>query len=196
MPYNYDSIEQQLRLAAKAGNTALVESLLEQGAQIDAAPSPRTTAFGLALRYRHFDTARLLLQRGASTCLANARTLEELRFLQACGVKDDPLEHIDARNIQDLEAYCRSIATAEEAVITLSLHPDPMLIAPTTIAEAEQERSSLQQDLTWEILKARMQPGDELWKFDNGMWDQFAGRMGYVLIRQGSKIMHITTLRN
>lgn len=38
-----------------------------------------------------------------------------------------------------------------------------------------------------------MQPGDEIWKFDNQAWGAMAGRKGYALVRNNEIIDHITT---
>lgn len=38
-----------------------------------------------------------------------------------------------------------------------------------------------------------IQPGDEIWKFDNQAWGAMAGRKGYALVRNNEVIDHITT---
>ncbi len=43
-----------------------------------------------------------------------------------------------------------------------------------------------------------MVPGDELWKFSSGAesWGQLAGRGGYVILRNGEHVAHLTTMMN
>lgn len=50
----------------------------------------------------------------------------------------------------------------------------------------------------WDALKARMQPGDELWSYRSpeASWMQLAGRGGYALVRNGEVIDEICTVLN
>jgi hypothetical protein len=50
----------------------------------------------------------------------------------------------------------------------------------------------------WEALKARMQPGDELWTFSSSAqsWADLAGRAGVALVRHGEIIERIVTIMN
>ena len=43
-----------------------------------------------------------------------------------------------------------------------------------------------------------MVPGDELWKFNSGAesWRHLAGRAGYVVVRHGQQVAHLTTIMN
>ena len=47
----------------------------------------------------------------------------------------------------------------------------------------------------WQMLKAKMLPGDEIWYFssDPESWRHLAGREGYALVRDGDVIDAITT---
>ena len=219
MPYDYDSLEHQLRLAAKSGDRASVAALLEQGVDIHASPPSGMTAVYLALKYEHLDIVRLLLQHGASVSLFAAKTLEQLCFLQENGVMDTPYNQ---RNYEDqrllhafesgslnwetvqaerrlLHAYEKGTLSWEEVLIARDKLPDPTLTTKTTVQEAEAAHCSTGNPFgylhkQWEMLKARMQPGDELWDFDNGLHDQLAGRNGYKLVRQGRVIAQVTTM--
>ncbi len=57
--------------AARNGDTRAVDSLLQQGAKIEAKDRDGLTALALAANYRHPDTAKLLLQRGADPIAGN-----------------------------------------------------------------------------------------------------------------------------
>lgn len=50
----------------------------------------------------------------------------------------------------------------------------------------------------WEALKARMQPGDELWTFASSpqSWRDLAGRAGIALVRDGQIIERLVTMMN
>jgi hypothetical protein len=50
----------------------------------------------------------------------------------------------------------------------------------------------------WEALKARMQPGDELWSFASSAqsWQDLAGRAGVALVRHGEIIERLVTMMN
>jgi hypothetical protein len=50
----------------------------------------------------------------------------------------------------------------------------------------------------WEALKARMQPGDELWTFASSpqSWRDLAGRAGIALVRNGQIIERLVTMMN
>ena len=50
----------------------------------------------------------------------------------------------------------------------------------------------------WETLKARMQPGDELWTFSSSAqsWADLAGRAGVALVRDGEIIERMVTIMN
>jgi hypothetical protein len=50
----------------------------------------------------------------------------------------------------------------------------------------------------WESLKARMQPGDELWTFSSSpqSWRDLAGRAGIALVRNGQIIERLVTMMN
>lgn len=43
-----------------------------------------------------------------------------------------------------------------------------------------------------------MVTGDELWKFNSGKesWQHLAGRAGYVVVRHGQQVAHLTTIMN
>jgi hypothetical protein len=47
-------------------------------------------------------------------------------------------------------------------------------------------------------LLALMTPGDELWKFSSSAesWRNLSGRAGYVVLRKGEQIAHLTTIMN
>jgi len=80
-----------------------------------------------------------------------------------------------------------------------------------TIAEAEADNPGISDDRLlrypeaarpfgfanrqWETLKAQIKPGDELWSFSSSTesWQQFAGRMGVALLRDGKAIEVIVT---
>jgi hypothetical protein len=46
--------------------------------------------------------------------------------------------------------------------------------------------------------KAKIQEGDELWKFssDKQSWDHYAGRAGYMITRNGKTVAELVTLLN
>jgi len=50
----------------------------------------------------------------------------------------------------------------------------------------------------WEALKARMQPGDELWTFASSpqSWRDLAGRAGIALVRNGQIVERLVTMMN
>lgn len=50
----------------------------------------------------------------------------------------------------------------------------------------------------WESMKAKMQPGDELWEFRSPewTWEALVGRAGVVLLREGQEIAWIITSMN
>ena len=50
----------------------------------------------------------------------------------------------------------------------------------------------------WEALKARMQPGDELWTFASSpeSWRNLAGRAGIALVRNGQIVERLVTMMN
>ena len=50
----------------------------------------------------------------------------------------------------------------------------------------------------WEALKARMQPGDQLWTFTSSWqsWRDLAGRAGIALVRKGQIIERLVTMMN
>jgi len=50
----------------------------------------------------------------------------------------------------------------------------------------------------WKALKARMQPGDELWSYrsPDASWVQLAGREGYALVRNGEVIDDICIVKS
>ena len=193
MAYDYKSIEHKLRIAARDGDKESVVALLEHGVQINAATPSGMTAYRLAWKYQHLEIARLLLRSGASVFLDDARTLEELHFLKECGVKQPTLGDIDARVVL---RYENGQISRNDMEIALGRRRDPTLTMQTTIEDVETEGVFRHGNSRWEILKECMQTGDELWKFDKGKWDQFAGRMGYVLFRQGRLIIRIVTFLN
>jgi hypothetical protein len=107
------------------------------------------------------------------------------------------------------------IVHAESAVA-----PDRELIERKTIAELEAEYTLRPDQLhesdrsgpraqfllkpfgalntQWEALKARMQPGDELWTFSTSAqsWQDLAGRAGVALVRHGEIIERLVTIMN
>ena len=58
-------LSRKLRQAVKFGRINEIESLLEQGADVDAPNSAGPLSLILAIRYGQVDAARLLLERGA-----------------------------------------------------------------------------------------------------------------------------------
>jgi ankyrin repeat protein len=64
-----------LHYAATGPNVAVVEYLLDQGAEIDARASNGNTPLMMAARYGAEDSVRLLVQRGANKQLLNAANL-------------------------------------------------------------------------------------------------------------------------
>lgn len=50
----------------------------------------------------------------------------------------------------------------------------------------------------WEVLKASMQPSDELWTFasSSASWRALAGRAGVALVRDGNIVATIITMKN
>ena len=48
----------------------------------------------------------------------------------------------------------------------------------------------------WLQLKAKMQPGDELWEFSSSeeSWKHLAGRAGFCIVRQGEVIYSLVTI--
>jgi hypothetical protein len=54
------------------------------------------------------------------------------------------------------------------------------------------------QNAEWEVLKAEIQPGDELWRFVSPpeSWKHLAGSAGVALVRRGAIIRSIVTLMN
>lgn len=50
----------------------------------------------------------------------------------------------------------------------------------------------------WEVMKASMQPSDELWTFASSpaSWRALAGRAGIALVRDGKIVAMIITMRN
>lgn len=48
----------------------------------------------------------------------------------------------------------------------------------------------------WEALKARMQPGDELWTFSSSPASWLAGSAGVALVREGRIVATIVTMKN
>ncbi len=195
MPYDYDSAEHQLRLAAKAGDMEAVLNLLEQGVNIDAAPAYRTTAFHLAERYGHREVARALLLHGATVTLDDASNLEQLKFLMENGVAEPTLE----QKRRGLQYACKRHWMSEQQMeIALGNLPDPTLTERVTVEEAEvyiHAKGNFQFSREhWEMMKARMQPGDELWKFNADSHNRRLGwirNRGYVLLRQGRHVAKI-----
>lgn len=74
-----------LHYAASGPEVAVVRLLLERGAHIDAVSPNGTTALMMAARYGSFDSAELLLARGADTRLRNQRALSAADFARAAG---------------------------------------------------------------------------------------------------------------
>lgn len=83
--------------AAEAGKTAMVQHLIDAGANLDLQDSAGDTAFRLALSQGHFDTAACLLESGANPQLGNAGmttlltkgSVEVLARLGALGLRFD-----------------------------------------------------------------------------------------------------------
>jgi hypothetical protein len=50
----------------------------------------------------------------------------------------------------------------------------------------------------WEAMKAKLQPGDELYRFSSSResWAHLAGRAGIALVRQGNIIATVITMMN
>lgn len=65
-------LQEAFALAARAGQTAAVEWLLDRGAEIDACDDDRVTALHAAAAGDWPDVVRLLLERGASTRVVDA----------------------------------------------------------------------------------------------------------------------------
>jgi ankyrin repeat protein len=62
---NSASLNQQLLLAAKSGDTGVVRQLLKKGANIEAKDEGGSTPLALAADFGHGDTVKLLLEEGA-----------------------------------------------------------------------------------------------------------------------------------
>jgi hypothetical protein len=98
---------------------------------------------------------------------------------------------------------------------------EDQLAEPTTVERAERDHTRRDEDLgeadrrspkrleallkpfgfrnaEWEVLKASMQPTDELWTFSSppAAWQALAGRAGIALVRQGKVVATIITLMN
>lgn len=41
-----------------------------------------------------------------------------------------------------------------------------------------------------------LEPGDEIWEYDNKAWDQLAGRKGYAIVRKGIVVKQLLTAMN
>lgn len=48
----------------------------------------------------------------------------------------------------------------------------------------------------WNTFIDDMQPGDEVWSFDNTKWNENAGWRGYCIVRGGQPIKSVVTVRN
>jgi ankyrin repeat protein len=64
-PVDYAKLDAELLQSARKGDTATLLRLLQQGAHIEAKDQDGLTALALAADYRHPDTAKLLLEKGA-----------------------------------------------------------------------------------------------------------------------------------
>jgi ankyrin repeat protein len=69
-----------LHYAATSGSDAIVRTLLDRGADIDARSPNRTTPLMMAIYGGHFSTAELLLDRGADITLKNALGMDAAEF--------------------------------------------------------------------------------------------------------------------
>jgi ankyrin repeat protein len=74
-----------LHYAASGGDPALVALLLDRGAAIDALSPNGTTPLMMAARYGAIDSADLLLRRGANARLRNQRGMDAADFAAGAG---------------------------------------------------------------------------------------------------------------
>jgi hypothetical protein len=84
---------------------------------------------------------------------------------------------------------------------------DMSLWKKTTVVEAEAHPTRLRSgelkpfgyvNDQWEALKAKLRPGDELYRFNSSResWGRLAGRAGIALVRQGKIIATVITKMN
>lgn len=98
-----------------------------------------------------------------------------------------------------LRRYERGACSWNDIQVALGGRPDPDTTptTQTTVEAVEAEYSSRGYDFChlnkeWGRLKAQMQPGDELWKYEL-IWSEFKESTGYKLLRDGRVIAKVTT---
>lgn len=77
-----------LHYAAAGGGSKIVETLLEKGAEINARSPNKTTPLMIAAYEGHFETVKLLLDRGADATLTNELNMNAVDFTQRLGRRD------------------------------------------------------------------------------------------------------------
>jgi hypothetical protein len=77
--------------------------------------------------------------------------------------------------------------------------PRDWLQQQVSAADVEKEiQGSARLMAQWDVMKAGMEPGDEIWHFTSpaDSWKHLAGRAGYVILRAGRPVGAMLTMMN
>jgi hypothetical protein len=104
-----------------------------------------------------------------------------------------------AENLVDAKSELIERKTVAELEAENTRRPDQIHESDRTGPRAEMMRRPFAGlNAEWEALKARMQPGDELWTFASSpqSWRDLAGRAGIALVCNGQIIERLVTMMN
>jgi hypothetical protein len=170
-------LKRRLYQAVRFGRLDEIVVVLEEGADINAPNAGGTTPLTTAVKYGQYDAARLVLEQGADVNAKNS---------YAGG--PTPMDFAKTQEIIDLllsyGGDCRWGTIPEEWLRNR--------LSQEEINEVFTQPSG---DNRWECFKAHTMPGDEVWEFKSPIetWEQFAGRRGYAIVREGAVVRAIVT---
>lgn len=120
----------------------------------------------------------------------NCFTISLLIFLLTCAAKQSLNRNFNLENIFGKRTQVEGPYTIEQA------EKDNMIAVEKDGKSFTLPFGYINDD--WEILKAKYQDGDQIYKFSTSAesWEKLAGREGYVLIRGDQIITEIITLMN
>jgi hypothetical protein len=104
-----------------------------------------------------------------------------------------------AENLVDAKSELIERKSVAELEVENTLRSDQLSESDRTGPRAEMMRKPFAGlNAEWEGLKARMQPGDELWTFASSpeSWRNLAGRAGIALVRNGQIVERLVTMMN
>src|SRR5467141_3216946 len=123
------TLDEQLLLAAKKGDTAAVQHLLKKGAHLDTKDEGGSTALALAAEFGHADTARFLMGKGADKIAAGLEGDDALISAARSGY---------ATKVEILLERGTSAKVKNEALLVLAGKSLPAIIAsPVDVQHAE-----------------------------------------------------------